>query len=179
MHGCAMVHQRLLSAGLAGRLCHQGARGQPACVTVPAASQGESLTPIPASFISAAMSFTSTDELPNTFSTARGGGLSQLQLSRSHPFPAIAIPAEHQETQKEAGEAVPGPSTSKRGSESSAVHQMRTSSPNISPASKRLTLHQSLWRVSWGLTKPGLSHQLGRAPASSVPSPPDQIIQIK
>ncbi|XP_075596493.1 uncharacterized protein LOC142599489 [Balearica regulorum gibbericeps] len=85
--------------------------GSPAGVPGPAASQGGSLTPGPAPSISPARP--SMEELPSTSSAAGGGG------PGSQPSAPVPIPAEQEEPQEEPGQAVPGPSTSSRGSEGS------------------------------------------------------------
>ncbi|XP_075596226.1 uncharacterized protein LOC142599446 [Balearica regulorum gibbericeps] len=108
--------------------------GSPAGVPGPAASQGGSLAPSPAP--SGSPLRPSMEELPGTSSAASGGG------PGSQPSAPVPIPAEQEEPQEEPGQAVPGPSTSSRGSEGSPdgprrPPKRRTGSSDTSPANKR------------------------------------------
>ncbi|XP_075596788.1 uncharacterized protein LOC142599550 [Balearica regulorum gibbericeps] len=115
--------------------CAAGGReGSPAGAPGPAASQGGFLTPSPAP--SGSPLRPSTEELPSTSSAAGGGSPS------SQPSAPVAIPAEQEEPQEEPGQAVPGPSTSSRGSEGSPEGprrppKRRAGRSDTSPANKR------------------------------------------
>lgn len=120
-----MVHQRLLSAGLTGHLCHQ-TQGSSLHMSLAPLPSEESLSSIPASFSCAA------SPVPVSSHCLLHGHWRWSQLTEITRNPHFAIPAEHKETQKKAGQTVLRPSTFRWGTESSTAGQRRTNSPCIS-----------------------------------------------